>query len=464
MELFLASPISAQKFSNKFMSLTATTQKISGAFLIFFIIASGIVLPIPSPKKAEADVSVLDWKGLIQWTITAAQNVIQTAKDALIAANTDSLVFKEYVLDWIASTAAKLMIKTLSQSLINWIKTGDFRGSLVIENFLDNFTREIDNKVGIFLEKYFGKNSRLLSLLCEPFRLTIPPLIQINRRSQDYEERARCKLSDIVRNVENFDIQIYYSDFSQGGWDAWFAMLSPANNFLGQYLMGVSELDRVKAAAFLGSDTEVKTTGGGLLSWQKCDEVPAVDPFDESGGGATGETYKTNCKTQTPGGLVQDMLNQSETSWIRQLEAADEINEVLNTFFQTMLQKLLSPNEGFTGRDVNSIPWDNSNPIVTPPSSRAVMITSPFDGLEVSGTTKIVATLTNPSPNSTVQFAVDGVNQGGVISANESGNFELDLDTSGLTNGERSVTAILLDASGNRIGESTPVRIRVNNP
>ncbi|MBI2042754.1 MAG: hypothetical protein HYT21_03360 [Candidatus Nealsonbacteria bacterium] len=433
------------------MLISQTNKKISSALIILFMLAAGIVLPVTPPKKAQADVPSLDLTNLAQTTISAAQSVIQTAKDTLIAADTHSLWFKEYVLDWVANTAAKILIKTMSQSIVNWIKGGDSRGSLFIENFLEHFIREMDNKVGVFLEKYFGKNSKFLGLLCEPFRLTIPPLIKVRSRTEDYGERARCKLSDIVRNVENFNVQIYFDDFSHGGWDAWFASFDPSGNSIGQYLMGASKQDVVRANALINSRTEVETTGGGLLSWQKCDEVPASDPYDETGNGVTGETYKTNCRTQTPGGVVQDLLKSSETSWIRQLEVADEINEIINVFFQTMLQKL-------------SIPWDNTNSTVVPPSSRAVMITAPFDGLEVAGNLRVVATLNTIVATSTVQFTVDNLNIGGAIPMDKNGNFEYTFSTLELPNGEHSIIAILTGIDGNKIDESLPVRIRVNNP
>src|SRR3989344_3725082 len=199
---------------------------------IIFITLISLAIFYPF-SRAKADVPVFDAR---------AHQILN-----LIKGDTGSLVVKEYQLDPLFNRIAKGLIRTITTQIVNWIKQGDSRGPLFIENFLEHFSREMDNAVGLFLEQYFGRNSPLLGLLCEPFRLTLPSLF--NRRGLDYTERARCKLSDIVRNVENFQVQVYFNDFSHGGWDAWFATLDPSANIFGQYLMGVSEQDEIAAGA-----------------------------------------------------------------------------------------------------------------------------------------------------------------------------------------------------------------------
>src|SRR3989338_950573 len=416
-----------------------TTQKIFAGFFIISLFLGSLTLP--PPKTAHALDIVLDPENLVQTTLTAWIN-------KLISQATDALVQKEYIFDTIAGLAAKSLIKTISTSIQNWIKTGDARGPLFVDNFLEHFSREMDNAVGLFLERYFGKNSELLKLVCEPFRLSLPPLLNVHRRPS-YTEQARCKLSDIVRNVENFQVQIYFDDFSHGGWDAWFATLDPSGNILGQYLMGVSKMDETKTAALYGSQTEVQTTGGGFLSWQDCPKEKVVDPET---GEYTGDTYTDtkHCKIQTPGGLVEDQLKKSETTWIRQLEVADEINEIINVFFQEMVGKLLSPSGGFAGRDENAINRATSEPDRTPPS---VIIISPVNGTTRSTTTQMdisISAIDNTGVTGVSAF-VNGVSVG---AEDTTYPFTVSWNPAAASPGIYSISARARDAAGN-IGSTT---------
>lgn len=323
------------------MSCFRKNQKILITLLLAVFVLSSVVPAIlfSRPKEAEASVP-------IHCTPILDFNCI-----------------KELTLDQVAYLAAKLVLRTITTQIVNWIKTGDTRGPLFVENFLEHFSREMDNAVGLFLEQYFGRNSQLLGLLCSPFRLTLPQLLGVHRRSQDFTQRARCKLTDIVRNVENFNVNLYLNDFSHGGWDAWFAMLEPEHNAFGQYLMGYSQLERERASAFFGSQTEINTTGGGLLSWQECETVAVPSPD----GIVADERLRQNCRIITPGRLVEDSLANAFGSGIRQLELADELNEILVAFFQLLIDQILSPTGGFSRTTISPPP---------PPLFDYVLITS----------------------------------------------------------------------------------------
>ncbi|HBT81763.1 hypothetical protein A2757_03465 [Candidatus Giovannonibacteria bacterium RIFCSPHIGHO2_01_FULL_48_47] len=312
----------------KFLSISAIVLILSSAFFPF--------------SKAQAIVPVFD----------APANVLLGTISGFTGSTagfTGSLVAKEFGFDSIAWLVGKALLRTITTQIVNWIKTGDTRGPLFVENFLEHFSREMDNAVGLFLEQYFGRNSQLLGLLCSPFRLTLPQLLGVHRRSQDFTQQARCKLSDIVRNVENFNVNLYFNDFSHGGWDAWFAMLEPEHNMFGQYLTGVSRLERERASAFFAGQTEAQTTGGGLLSWQECETIAIPSPD----GIVADERLRQNCKIMTPGKLVEDSLANAFGSGIKQLELADELNEILVAFFQLLIDQILS--QGFSRTNPGTI-------------------------------------------------------------------------------------------------------------
>ena len=99
-----------------------------------------------------------------------------------------------------------------------------------------------------------------------------------------------------------------------------------------------------------------------------------------------------------------------------------------------------------------------NNVAVSPPT---ISITSPTTGASLQGTVSISATA---SPGSlaiaSVQFKVDGVNSGPVLSVSP---YIVFLATAGLTNGTHTISATAIDTAGNT-GASAGVTVTVNNP
>jgi hypothetical protein len=93
----------------------------------------------------------------------------------------------------------------------------------------------------------------------------------------------------------------------------------------------------------------------------------------------------------------------------------------------------------------------------TPP---VVTITAPSNNATVSGTITLTATATDPdSPVSFVQFLVDGTNTGAQLTSSP---YSISLDTTTLSNGAHTLTAVGQDPSGNK-GTSASVAITVSN-
>ncbi len=93
----------------------------------------------------------------------------------------------------------------------------------------------------------------------------------------------------------------------------------------------------------------------------------------------------------------------------------------------------------------------------TPP---VVTITAPANNSTASGTITLTATATDPdSPVSFVQFQADGANRGAQLTT---APYSLLLDTTTLSNGTHTLTAVAQDPAGNQ-GTSTAVTITVSN-
>jgi hypothetical protein len=97
---------------------------------------------------------------------------------------------------------------------------------------------------------------------------------------------------------------------------------------------------------------------------------------------------------------------------------------------------------------------------VTPDTIRpTVLITSPSSGTTVSGTMTVTASASDNVGVARVQLQVDGTNIG---AADASAPYDFSLDTTTLSNGSHTVTAVAVDTSGNE-SASAPVAVTVSN-
>jgi hypothetical protein len=122
------------------------------------------------------------------------------------------------------------------------------------------------------------------------------------------------------------------------------------------------------------------------------------------------------------------------------------------------------PTGATTGNVVVTIGGVASNGVsftVTPDTTAPVVtITAPANNATVSGTTTVSATATDiDSPVSFVQFLVDGNNSGGPLTSTP---YSISLDTTTLSNGAHTLTAVAQDPAGNK-GTSAAVTITVSN-
>ncbi len=334
---------------------------------------------------------------------------------------------KEYILDTLVYALIKVLLRTFTQGIVSWIRTGGFQGSsLLIDNFEEHFKRELNNEAGIFLEDIIGP--AFVDLLCEPLRIAIPRFAVGLRTS--FADRARCTISEIVDNLEDFHV-----DFVQGGsWRTWDALLQPNNNWMGVLLSTLDEEQRREAEAFLRTKTEVETTGGGLDPSKDC--------------GTTSLGHIVNCVIKTPGKIVAKAAEDVFGSGVRQLELADEINEIIAAALDQLIAwAITGGGGGFSAGSVK--PHDSEAP--------KVALTSPPNGARVSGVVSVSASASDNESVSRVQIFVDGRKMG-----ESGGSFSISWDTTKETEGSHSLHAFAFDKAGN-VGLSDIVAVIVDN-
>ncbi|MBI4086878.1 hypothetical protein HY416_02765 [Candidatus Kaiserbacteria bacterium] len=287
---------------------------------LMVIMIAGATLTF-KPKKAEAYVLVED---VVNWVENAISAIAEVASEALVG----SLEYKEYVLDGILSDLAKLAMQEITNSTIRWINSG-FEGSPAFVTDLDQFLiNTADKAAGEFI---YGSN---LNFLCSPFQLDVRIALQLSYDAVNRESVARCSLSEVVGNVDNF-----FNDPFAGGIDGWFALtVLPSNNFFSAY-----DISTEAMLANIARKKEINITelawGSGFLSKKECHPV-----IDTRNGSETQE-----CGTVTPGDTISEALTFELSTGSRTLLEADEINEVISALFTQLSLKALEGAGGLLG-------------------------------------------------------------------------------------------------------------------
>lgn len=362
------------------------------------------------PKNAEA-IPVTDAGNIAQSTITAANTTAITFSEY-------SLVLKAYVLDTLATTLVKQLIRQITASVVNWINSG-FEGS---PSFITNpggfFIDVADQITGDFI----ARNGGPLTELCSPFSIDIRLALAF-KYHPNVPKKFSCTLGQALayttgKNVYGSSHEEYLrstgaqplgdgtsvldrssvngasiggfmaGDFNQGGWPAFTSLtMEPQNNIYGAYLTAESELSLQVANAQIRKQKEIDN-GNGFLSWRNpsCKkEVKAhntqvqaryaassEEAYIESqergiGGELNGGFYNgevgemksvDSCPIETPGTLVASALGQSVNGPMQELGLVDSINEIVNALaaalVSTVLQKGLSAVSGSGPSDSTS--------------------------------------------------------------------------------------------------------------
>ena len=323
---------------------------------------------------------------------------------------------KEYIVDEIPYLLAGVILRTLTDSIVSWIRTGGVNGgSLMIDNFEEHFKRELDNAAGIFLQDIIGPE--FVDLLCEPLRISIPRFAAGLRPS--FADRARCTITEIVDNLENFRVS-----FVQGGsWQAWDSLLEPNNNWMGVLLSVIDEGERRKYEAFFSTNKKIDTTGGGLSPYEDCDT-------DSLG-------HIVNCVIKTPGKVVAEAVKETFTVDVDRLKLADEINEIIAAALDSLISWAITGGGGgyYSASSVKR--RDSTHPIVD--------IISPRDGATVLGIVTISASAFDDRDVESVRFFVDGRE----IDEVDSPPYSTAWDTRTVSDGTYIIMVIATDTTGN---------------
>lgn len=335
----------------------AKGQKIFLTVCLLLFVSAGI---FSFPKNTKAQLAVTDPGNTVQGTISATANVAQEVSNY-------SQNYKETVLDPIAYSVAKTILRQVTTSVVEWINTG-FEGSPAFLTNPGGFFRNLaSEEIGAFVEQ----NSDL-QFLCSPYSINIR--LALAFRYRPFKKRVTCTLDQIIQNtvgaVKGASINgLTAGDFSQGKWPAFVSLSTePQNNVYGAFMEADAELD-ARLGDKLSRKKEELNQGKGFLSYSKCQDVatqgagPEIGPpappiptgntvnadiyqdgstYSKTKKGPDGSKITQKCQVYTPGSVIAGGLETSLGSPVRELELADEFNEIVNALFAQLLKQVIT--------------------------------------------------------------------------------------------------------------------------
>lgn len=245
---------------------------------------------------------------------------------------------KEYSLDWVATVWGKYALKKMTAQTVNWINSG-FKGNPAFVSDPGQFFLDSADAVA---STYLS--STALNQLCTPFKAKVR-LALVKNYIQEGDNYS-CTLSTLKDNYDEF-----MNDFSVGGWDGWFEVTQTSGgNPYSAYFAAESQLLKKTAEDKARKEKELDQ-GQGFLSYKKCKEgltlnQARIDYLNQESGGQfsdlkPGDCFEEDKETVTPGSVINDSLTDALGSGWKQLEAADEINEVVSVLISKLLGTLL---------------------------------------------------------------------------------------------------------------------------
>mgnify|MGYP004332360719 CR=1 FL=1 len=305
--------------------LSTTKQKLGAALCMLLIVSALVAAPINQRGEVQEVYAIPTTEVGPLLGISKANTVFNSISQAL----QDLFYVKEFSLDPIAYALAKMILKSMTQSILNWINSG-FQGSPAFVTDLKQFLLDqADQIVGDFIY-----NDPSLNFLCSPFQLDVKIALATSYQEQAYEgfaSQAQCTLSGVTDNVEGF---LAGDSFNP---ESWFEITqNPINTPTGAYLAAEGEM-MARIIDAEGNTINELEWGQGFLSFKVCSDTDAAS-------GA-----QTNCSITTPGQVIADQVNASLGAGQDALIEADEINEIIGALFAQLAQMAITGLNGLLG-------------------------------------------------------------------------------------------------------------------
>ncbi|HRH25327.1 MAG TPA: hypothetical protein PLD99_00010 [Parcubacteria group bacterium] len=276
----------------------------------------------------------------------------------------------DFLVNKVGKQLAQKMIDDIVQSTIKWANTGFDGNPAFITDTGSYFGNIANGVVGDAI------NDTSFGFLCSPFQAQIRLSLvkQYTQNTSNYQ----CTLSEIGVNIDNF-----YQDFNQGGWDAWLKMTQEdQNNPQGAFLkakldidsrlantLSVSREDRVLNTGFMSKTTCLKKNQppnmATMARYYDADPEEAQNILNEYPNWNPNKE-PTACleeEVTTPGSVISNQLNKALGSGVDKLISADDIDSLASALLAGLLQRHVFNDKGKGLFNKNSIA-DTRNEII----------------------------------------------------------------------------------------------------
>jgi len=262
-----------------------------------------------------------------------------------------SLETNNTCLNAIGKAVAKILVQDITESVVNWIQTGDFGDPLFIQNPSQYFEDIAKNEI-------LGFGQEISDPTLYPFGKAFMQ-IKANSFKNKFANNAKYSLNTLMEDrYPGFTSENFYADFSQGGWGAWNAMVqNPANNPLGFALMASEELEkRIEEKTSLAKDSLQQS--GGYLGVERCANPEGVSKEEDDNyrNGVEGARKCKSWETVTPGRLIGDELTNTFMKKDNALMDVETLNDAVAAILDAVLDKFVSSfqEEGLADLNIDS--------------------------------------------------------------------------------------------------------------
>lgn len=249
-------------------------------------------------------------------SLSAVGGVYVPVNDAAVTLNTGYLVYKECVLRGVLIRQREAALAGIVKQITNSVRTGRDGNPLYVERLgqeqADVYTRAIVRVL----------QNETLKELPPSFSTSVKRAI-----AQGYKRSLTEPSSQFKCGYQgNIQAALEGREFSL---DLLGHLMNPACNpywsydAANKYANQVASFDRQNFMTQIG-------WGDGFYPVQECDEFG-------------------NCVTVTPGSVVQGNFTQALTSGFRQLEQADDIDQMVNALFSGITSQVIGDNRGIAG-------------------------------------------------------------------------------------------------------------------
>lgn len=307
-----------------------------------FIATLAISCALFGARTAHAQLVVAEsGPALVTQNLTLVESITSAVQNS-------AQVTKDYVLDTLAWQVANLAIQSMTKSLVNWINSG-FNGSPAFVTDLKANLRGVEDAVA---RRFFTELSVEVSGMARsPFQDRVLDAVRLGYYLRTSPESFYTRNPYTLNQVSPNDRAFLAGDFSQGGWNAWFAtVMNPQNNPYGAEILANEALSSAVASAS-GERLQELSWNRGFLSWRgDCTQFApngrdAVE-MAEATADLMAEDKCLNYSIKTPGSVIMEQLNTQLGSGVNRLVSADEFNEVIGALLNQLVLQVVGGGDG----------------------------------------------------------------------------------------------------------------------